>query len=277
MALDVDERLKVEDVETVRRSAIDAYNRNYEDVGRLRDTDSFYAWVLDKLVNSGRYPRPAPTSSGTAGILSRYSGRTEVGVSWGRLLDVACGEGHLTKLAVRRGLEGWGVDFSPAAIATARRVTEVDTFALCDGERLPFERASFDYATNIGSLEHFVSPVHGLAEMRRVLRPDGAVALVLPNSYYLLDILWHVWRTGYPVSHKQKIERFATAGQWQSLIEENGFRVVHTYRYNMIFPRSAADWAWYRRFPRKIVYPLLSPITPFNLSYSFLYICRPTP
>ena len=110
--------------------------------------------------------------------------------------------------------------------------------------------------------------------MRRVLRPEGRAALVLPNSYYLADIFWHVWRTGYSVSHHQPLERFATFGEWSDLIRGGGLEVVKAYKYNFRFPRSAEDWRWYRQHPKKMLYLLIAPFTPFNLSYHFLFICK---
>lgn len=222
------------------------YAQHYSEPGRLRESDAFYHWVLDKL----------DTSSDR------------------RLLDVACGEGHLGKLATRRGLEATGIDFSPSAAALAHQNTEGERIAIADGQDLPFPSRFFDYVTNLGSLEHFTSPEKGLLEMRRVVKPGGKVALVLPNSYYLLDIIWHVWRRGYPVSHSQIIERFATVGQWRDLIEAHGFKVSREHKYNMCWPRSLSDLKWYVRFPKKIPYWLLGPITPFNLSYSFLFVCK---
>jgi ubiquinone/menaquinone biosynthesis C-methylase UbiE len=192
-----------------------------------------------------------------------------------RLLDIACGEGHLLRFALKQGLRVNGVDFSKQAISSAYHNLGTPTVVVGDAEKLPYADYSFDYATNLGSLEHFVSPERGLAEMRRVLTPDGTAALVLPNSYYLLDIFWHVWRRGYPVTHRQVIERFATYGEWRDLIQNNGFRVVRAYKYNLRFPRTLSDLRWYWKFPRKTIYFLLSPFTPFNLSYSFLFICKP--
>jgi ubiquinone/menaquinone biosynthesis C-methylase UbiE len=168
-----------------------------------------------------------------------------------------------------------GVDFSGRAAQLARHALGGDVAVLADGQRLPFAEATFDYVTNLGSLEHFASPEEGLQEMRRVLKPEGSVALVLPNSYYLLDIVWHVWRRGYPVSHRQPIERFATFGEWRDLIERHGFHVVQAFKYNLCFPRSVADLDWYARSPLKLAYVVLSPVTPFHLSYSFLFLCQP--
>jgi ubiquinone/menaquinone biosynthesis C-methylase UbiE len=225
---------------------IASYDDYYADPGRLRDTDAFYRWVLKKL-------RPV-------------AGR--------RLLDIACGEGHLLRAAAEYGLCATGIDFSARAIRSAHVFAREADAIIGDGERLPFPEHAFDYATNLGSLEHFVSPEQGLHEMGRVLKPDGLAALVLPNSYYVLDIVWSVWRRGYPVSHKQAIERFGTSGEWRDLIQAHGLKVIESHKYNFRFPRSRADIRWYARFPRKIAYVLLSPFTPFNLSYSFLFICR---
>ena len=234
------------DLLALRQAAIERYNDFYTAAGKLRETDAFYQWVLDKL----------PTRHG-------------------KLLDVACGEGHMVRLAHRHGLASFGVDFSFQAMLSARRILGSNVVTVADGEELPFDAHSFDYVTNLGSLEHFVSPAMGLQEMHRVVKPDGYVLLLLPNSYYWLDIVWHVWRTGYPVTHSQTIERFATFGEWHSLIEENRFVVVRAYKYNLCWPASPADLRWYWHAPRKLAYPLLSPLTPLHLSYSFLFLCRP--
>lgn len=228
-----------------RKRVVASYDQHYRQLGVLRESDAFYTWVLRKL-----------------GVQKNT-----------KLLDVACGEGHLVRLAIQRGVDAIGVDFSNNAALTAHSQTKVISI-VGDGQALPFLDATFDYVTNIGSLEHFFDPVEGLREMRRVLHHEGKIALLLPNSFYLVDIIWHVWRTGYSVSHKQMIERFATKNEWNDLIEGEGFRVLKTYKYNMAFPHTRADFEWYRTHLRKILYLLVAPFMPTNLSYSFLYIAK---
>jgi SAM-dependent methyltransferase len=222
-----------------------AYDEMFAGAERLRDSDSFYRWVLDRL-------NPGPGA---------------------RLLDIGCGEGILVKVARQRGVQAVGVDLSAVGAGIALHTAGPGTVALSDGERLAFPDQSFDYAANLGSLEHFIHPEAGVREMARVLHPGGRAALVLPNSYYLADIFWHVWRTGYSVSHSQPLERFATCGEWREFLEAGGLNVERTLKYNFRFPRSRADLAWYRRHPRKALNLLLAPLTPFNLSYHFLFIC----
>jgi SAM-dependent methyltransferase len=232
---------RIQDLQT---SVTDSYKRLFDAEGALRETDAFYAWVLDKL---------APLA--------------------GPLLDVACGEGYLVRHARRRGIEVAGVDLSSRAVQTAQRQLGRNVVAVGVGEMLPFPSECFELVTNLGSLEHFISPEQGLNEMRRVLRWTGRAALLLPNSFYWPDIVWHVWRTGYPVSHKQEIERFATAGQWCMLIEASGFRILRAHKYNLRVPTIFGDMRWYFRTPQKLLCLPLTPRRPCHPMCSILSTC----
>lgn len=222
-----------------------SYDEIFRSPGYMRDSDAFYSWILH--------------------LLKASPGK--------RLLDIGCGEGHLLRLGRKLGLIPFGVDLSLVGAQTAKEIAGANVIALAAGEQLPFSKNSFDLVTNIGSLEHFLDPSMGLREMRRVMATDALAALVLPNSYYLVDIVWQVWRTGYSPSHKQQLERFATFREWWDLIEENGFSIRRAQKYNLKFPRTKADLNWYRRHPRKILNLIFSPIIPTNLSYHFVYIC----
>lgn len=225
----------------------ESYNELFTHPGRLRDSDALYKWVI-KILD----PQPGQ-----------------------KLLDIGCGEGILVDLARAKEVEAIGIDLSEVGANRARDHVSADVISIADGERLPFLDQSFDFATNIGGLEHFLHPATGLQEMQRILHRDGLAALILPNSYYLADIIWHVWRTGYSVSHKQALERFATFKEWWEFIENHGLKVRHAYKYNLRFPRSSNDWQWYFQHPRKLLNLIISPLVPFNLSYHFLYICTP--
>ena len=94
-------------------------------------------------------------------------------------LDVACGTGHVTNLALERGARSVGVDFSSAMLAEAMRLHPLVRFEQADAEALPFSSDSFDAVTVNFGLHHFPFPERALIEARRVLRKGGRVAFTV--------------------------------------------------------------------------------------------------
>jgi SAM-dependent methyltransferase len=97
-----------------------------------------------------------------------------------RLLEIGCGEGanlhHLREIGALR----FGVDYSGAKTAFARRATDAHTVT-ADATRLPFTDGAFD-AVLIRDVLHHIGDVAGvLAEARRVLRAGGRLTLLEPN------------------------------------------------------------------------------------------------
>jgi SAM-dependent methyltransferase len=95
-----------------------------------------------------------------------------------RVIDVGCGPGALTtELVQRLGANGVeAVDPSEQFAEAAReRHAGVDV-RLAPAEDLPFADDEFDAALAQLVVHFMADPVAGLAEMRRVTRPDGVVA-----------------------------------------------------------------------------------------------------
>jgi ubiquinone/menaquinone biosynthesis C-methylase UbiE len=98
----------------------------------------------------------------------------------GRVLDVGCGTGALTRL-----LAGWpgigevvGLDPAPAFLAKAREHTRDlphVAFQEGDGRALPFDGSAFDIVVFDSVLSHISEPDRALAEAFRVLRPGGVL------------------------------------------------------------------------------------------------------
>lgn len=113
-----------------------------------------------------------------------------VGVEPGiELLDVGCGTGGSVAIpAARRGAHVTGSDLTPEHFPHARRRAAeagVDVaWVEADAEELPFADASFDRV--LSTFGHMFAPRHEVAaaELARVCRPGGAIALAtwLPDS-----------------------------------------------------------------------------------------------
>jgi SAM-dependent methyltransferase len=101
-----------------------------------------------------------------------------------RVVDVACGNGASARLLARElGAETVGVDLGAQAIERAERTARADglagraRFVHGDAEALPLADGGFDVALSECSLCTFPDKPRALAEMGRVLRPGGTVAI----------------------------------------------------------------------------------------------------
>ena len=106
-------------------------------------------------------------------------------------LDVACGTGYLTELALQRGAKSIGVDFSAAMLSEAARLHPLVRFEQADAEALPFPDRRFDVVTVNFGMHHFPFPERAVAEARRVLRRGGRIALTVwatPEEHALYAI-----------------------------------------------------------------------------------------
>lgn len=102
--------------------------------------------------------------------------------SQARWIDVACGPGVISRAMAGRVGSVRGVDLTPAMVDEAElraREEGIDnvSFALGDATALDLADASFDGAITRLSLHHIPAPGRVVAEMARVVRPGGWVAL----------------------------------------------------------------------------------------------------
>ena len=113
----------------------------------------------------------------------------------GRVLDVATGTGLVAGALLARGFRVTGLDQSPGMLAAARtrfggRVELVEASA----DALPFPDASFDHLTFTYLLRYVDDPEATLAELTRVVRPGGTIAMVefgLPRGLWRPP--WDLW------------------------------------------------------------------------------------
>ena len=97
-----------------------------------------------------------------------------------RVVDVAAGPGASARLLARAcGVEVVGVELASATVERARRQTADDRvqFACGDAEALPLRDRTFDVAMSECSLCTFPDKRRAVAEMARVVRPNGRIAI----------------------------------------------------------------------------------------------------
>lgn len=98
------------------------------------------------------------------------------------ILDVGCGEGHLTKLLFDTDAtrEITGIDVRPDALEKARSLAKNASFYKADIYELPFDSKSIDLVVATEVLEHLERPEVALSELKRVTRSH--CLLTVPNE-----------------------------------------------------------------------------------------------
>jgi demethylmenaquinone methyltransferase/2-methoxy-6-polyprenyl-1,4-benzoquinol methylase len=132
------------------------------------------------------------------------------------VLDVATGTGLVASELLRQGYAVTGVDQSAGMLATARaRLGERIDLHEARAESLPFEDASFDALTFTYLLRYVDDPPAVLAELARVVKPGGTIAMLefgLPRG--LARPAWELYvRAGLPVAGRLISPAWADVGR----------------------------------------------------------------
>lgn len=105
-----------------------------------------------------------------------------------RILDLATGTGWTSRSLARRGAEVVGADIAADLLSAARELAAREQlpirYELADAEALPFESGQFDALISTFGVMFAGKPEAAAAEIARVVRPGGRIALTtwLPDS-----------------------------------------------------------------------------------------------
>lgn len=194
-----------------------------------------------------------------------------------QVLDLACGTGEpAISLAAQVGVKGRviGIDTNSELLEVARaraqqRCLNIE-FRQADAHALPFSPESFDRVTSRFGVMFFDDIARALGEARRVLRPQGRIALLAWGPFeqpYFLSTMAVVRRhvTAFtPQPDSVSMFRFSQPGSLTAALKQAHFTRIeeHTMNVPWRWPGPPEEvWEYFREITVPFR-PLLSSIPP---------------
>jgi 2-polyprenyl-3-methyl-5-hydroxy-6-metoxy-1,4-benzoquinol methylase len=147
----------------------------------------------------------------------------------GRLLDLGCSCGYFLDVALERGYDAYGVEFSEEAIAAAQPGTRERIRRGNVNEAEHDHPARYDVVCAFDIIEHVEDPVTFLEEIADALVPGGGVVLSTPDTGHVLRyVMGKRWPMLQPMQHTTLMSRLGL----RIALERAGFHeaVVTTAR-----------------------------------------------
>jgi SAM-dependent methyltransferase len=139
----------------------------------------------------------------------------------GRVLDAGCGRSLFTEIRADWPFTITAADVDHDLLLSRKSLFPDVRWLVAEAQPLPFRAQTFDALFAGELIEHLVDPRPGLAEFRRVLKPDGVLILTTPNRLRLANLVDHSERP-YSPDHLSEL----SYDEALALLDDEGFEVV---------------------------------------------------
>jgi len=146
----------------------------------------------------------------------------------GRVLDVGCGRGVMLQKLADRGHDAYGFEVNQSAVRGIDSRIRVRVGS--DLKAADYEADFFDEVMVWHVLEHVPQPGEVIAEVHRILRPDGIAVVAVPNS-----ASWQARWAGpawFHLDPPRHLFHFPLAALRQ-LLEAEGFQVQSEHHFSL--------------------------------------------
>ena len=193
-----------------------------------------------------------------------------------KILDVACGDGRISRGLIKKGHQVFGVDNDPKAVqAVSQSGIKCEKSNI--EEAIPFEDSFFDLALALDILEHLNNPKDFLVRVKSKLKEDGQIIISIPNHFDLRNRLrmlfgkgiihWAHLKFSNSDSWNYSHIRFFRGQELEELLSQAGL-YINSVQYNFM-----AGGIIPRRLTPSVIRKLLLKLWPNLFSGKFVLLC----
>lgn len=149
----------------------------------------------------------------------------------GKILDIGCADGTFTKIILDHSKANLviGIDILPSSMSFAKKRFSGNKklkFMVADAENLPFKKEEFDAVFCLDTIEHFFNPQKVMKEIKRTLKKDGYVVILVHTGSILFKIIWFFWENTRGWVWKGTHVCDFSGRKLKNLIKDTGFEVL---------------------------------------------------
>jgi 2-polyprenyl-3-methyl-5-hydroxy-6-metoxy-1,4-benzoquinol methylase len=161
-----------------------------------------------------------------------------------RILDLGCGEGHITMELARRFPEAEisGLDYAISAVDKAASICESAEFVVSDAYTAPYLPGYFDLVICNNLWEHVPDPLRLLSVIGRITRTNGYVIISTPSRYRLSNLLRAVRGKCVSFMSPLHITEYSV-GQMVEMMRSGGYE-VESVKSKRMHKKSGSWKAW---------------------------------
>ncbi len=152
-----------------------------------------------------------------------------------RILDIGCGTGYLTNVIASTGASVVGIDNSIEMITKAKEEYPQLDFQVQSATSFHFDE-HFDAIFSNAALHWVLDKDKAAEQMFLYLKKPGRLVLEMGGKHNVEKIIKclkkYLSRYGYDTNAETQLWYFPSLGEYASLLEEKGFRVVYAVHYD---------------------------------------------
>lgn len=168
------------------------------------------------------------------------------------ILDIGIGDGGMSVLLFPRRLRiDVGIDIDVDSLRKAAKTKRYKKVVRANAESLPFANESFESAVSNSTFEHIRRDKQAIAEVSRVLRPEGHFFLTVPTPKLQDIIMAFEDKRGEEGKEKLRVfnkrvchRHYRSLEEWENIFSKNNLQLAFHKYY---FPYHTTR-VWYKLF-----------------------------